>query len=138
VFTFGRDHEKKCAAEKLRKPDQAAILVGVVDAVHDLLERKASLDEIRPTLTEAFSFGGTGVWESTGSWMRQIMTEHPAFAAVWRDLATHSQGQVRFRVACFLNVLPKSLALELGNRLKSDQHKRTREMAIARLEEIGT
>lgn len=138
VFTFGRDHEKKCAAAKLRKPDQAAMLVGVVDAVHDLLEGKSSLDSIRPTLTDAFISGGTGVWESTGSWMRQILSEHPAFAAAWRDLASHSEGQVRYRVACFINDLPRPLALELGNQLKVDRHKKTREMAQARLEEIGT
>jgi hypothetical protein len=138
VFTFGRDHEKKCAVAKLRKSDQAAILVGVVDAVHDLLEGKSSLDDMRPTLTNAFASGGTGVWESTGSWMRKIMGEHPTFATVWRELATHSEGQVRFRAACFINDLPKPLAIELGNELKEDRHKKTREMAQARLEEIGT
>ena len=138
MFTFGRDHEKKCAAAKLRKPDQAAILVGVVDAVHDLLEGKSSLDDIRRILTNAFISGGTGVWESTGSWMRQIMSEHPPFASVWAELAGHSEGQVRFRVACFINNLPKPLALELGNQLKNDRHKKTREMAEARLEEIET
>jgi hypothetical protein len=136
MFTFGRDHERKCAAEFVRKADQAAILVEVVDAVHDLLENKSSLEEIRPVLMRAFATGGAGVWESTGDWIRKVASEHPAFASLWRDMSDAPGGQVRFRVACFLNELPTPLAVELGNKLKDDRHKKTREMAIARLEEI--
>ena len=138
MFTFGRDHERKCAAAKLRKPDQAAMLVSVVDAVHDLLEGKSSLNEIRPILIDAFIAGGSGVWETTGSWMRQIIAEHPDFSTVWCDLASHSDSQVRFRVACFINDMPAPIAKEVGEHLRTDRSKKVREMAIDRLENPGT
>jgi hypothetical protein len=134
MFTFGRDHEKKCAIAKCRNPDQAAILAGVVDAVHDLLDGKSSLETIRPVLIDAIAKGGSGVWESTGNWMLKIANDHPEFATIWRDLALDPDWQARFRVACFLNDIPQPLATEIGANLKTDRSQKVREMAIARLE----
>lgn len=136
MFTFGRDHEKKCAVAKLRDPDQAAVLAGVVDTVHDLIEDKSSLETISPVLIDAFAKGGSGVWETTGSWMRRIINRHPDFANVWRDLAVDPVWQTRFRVACFLNDLPQPLATELGANLSTDPSQKVRNMALARLAEI--
>lgn len=56
---------------------------------------------------------------------------------MWRELAEVSVGKVRFRVACFINELPRPITLDLGELLKDDRHKKAREMARFRLREIG-
>jgi hypothetical protein len=73
-----------------------------------------------------------------GSWLLKLAVEHPELKSVWHELSNSLNGKVRFRVACFINELPRPLANEIGNQLKDDRHKKTREMAQARLEEIGT
>ena len=138
VFTFGREHERNCAVRYLRNADDAQLIINVVDAVHDILEGKVTPDSFGPAATLAFSNGGSGVWEQTGSWLRKLAARHPELESVWHELSQHSNGKVRFRVACFLNELPKALAIELGAKLKDDRNKKTREMTQARLDEIGT
>jgi hypothetical protein len=137
VFTFGRDHERKCAVRYVRTPAQAEMIRQVVDAVHDLLEDKLTLTAIRPVLVHAFSAGGSGVWEQSGSWMRRIANENPTFEVVWRELALASNNTVRFRVACFMNEMPTPLALEIGQLLKVDRSKKVREMVQDRLGQTG-
>lgn len=61
MFTFGRQREKECALHYLKDPMQAHLIEAVVDAVHDLLEGRMTLDAIRPVLSRAFVEGGTGV-----------------------------------------------------------------------------
>jgi hypothetical protein len=138
MFTFGRDHEKKCAVEYLRDPRQADLITTVVDAVHDVIEGKAIDGGIRPIVTRAFVEGGTGVWEQTGSWLRRLATENVDEKSLWQELADHADSKVRFRVACFLNDLPPVTAKEVGEKLKNDRSKKVREMAVARLEELST
>jgi hypothetical protein len=137
VFTFGREHETKCAIQHIRKPEDAERITGVIDAVHDLLEGKAAAHSIRPIIVRAFSDGGDGVWQQSGSWLCKLSATYPELATVWSDLSNDPKAGVRFRVACFINDLPRPLALEIGGRLKDDRAKRTREMALARLAEIG-
>jgi hypothetical protein len=137
VFTFGREHERNCAVRNLRKPEDILLITNVVNGVHDVLEGKVAADAIRPVIILAFSLGSSGVWEQTGSWLRKLSVKYPELESVWTELSTNSDGKVRFRVACFINELPKTLALEIGSRLKEDRHKRTREMAQGRLSEIG-
>ena len=137
MFTFGRDHERRCALQYLHNPNDAPLITDVIDAVHDVLDGKASLTSIRPIITRAFSEGGSGVWEQTGSWLRNLAYEYPELASLWNELSTNSDGKVRFRVACCMRDIPQPLALEIGSRLKEDRHKKTREMAQSRLDEVG-
>jgi hypothetical protein len=137
MFTFGREHERECAVRYLRDKDDAHLITSVVDAVHDVLEGKSPPESVRPLAIRAFSDGGSGVWEQTGSWLRNIAAKYPDLSTVWLELSNSPDGKVRFRVACFINELPKELAMEIGDRLKDDRHKKTREMAIARLDEIS-
>lgn len=138
MFTFGRDHEKKCAVNYLRDTDESRRITDVVDAVHDVIEGKITSDSIRPILIGAFSDGGSGVWEQCGSWIIKLAAEHPGLHLLWHELSKSPDHKVRFRVACFIDKLPRSLALELGEQLKDDRHKKTREMARSRLDEFGT
>jgi len=137
MFTFGREHEKKCAVQYLRDANESQRIVAVVDAVHDVLERRVQPEAVRSAFIDAFSQGGTGVWEQAGSWLRKLAADLPELDSMWYELSESSDGKVRFRVACLLNDLPQELALELGQKLRVDKHKKTREMALARLEEIG-
>jgi hypothetical protein len=69
--------------------------------------------------------------------LRKLAHESPAILSAWRDLSQHTDGSVRFRVACFINEMPAMLAREIGDELQNDRSKRVREMAQARLEEIA-
>jgi len=137
MFTFGREHELKCAVRDLKSEANVRLITQVVEAVHDLLEGKPGVVPLQRVLIEAFSLGGGGVWEQTGSWLRQLSQENPEMLDTWRELSRSKNGKVRFRVACFLNELPRDLALEIGLRLKCDVSQKVRGMAEARLEEIG-
>ena len=137
MFTFGRQREKESALHYLKDPQQAHLIEAVVDAVHDLLEGRVSVDAIRPVLARAFVDGGTGVWEQTGSWLRQLIPGQPTLESLWSELAAHSELKVRFRTACFINEMPPTLAREIGSLLSLDRSKKVREMAEAGLHEIG-
>ena len=137
MFTFGREHEKKCAAQYLRDPNQIEIIEGVVDAVHDLLDGHCDIDDAGKILAAAFSRGGSGAWEQTASWMSKLACDYPKILSEWRSLASHSKANVRFRVACCLNDMPPAIANEVGGILANDKSKKVREMAEARLEEIS-
>lgn len=137
MFTFGRERERQCAVGYVRDASQHDSILAVVDAVHDLLENKITEDESSVILTDAILHGGSGVWEQTGTWIRKLSQEYPGISKLWTSLADHPEWKVRFRVACFLNDMPRDLALELGSKLEEDKSKKVREMALARLEEIG-
>ncbi len=138
MFTFGRQREKESALYYLRDPQQAQLIEAVVDAVHDVLEGRASLDAVRAVLSRAFVEGGTGVWEQAGSWLRKLIAEEPALESLWSEFASHPELKVRFRAACFINEMSPTVAREIGSRLRVDRSKKVREMAEARLEEIGS
>jgi len=91
VFTFGRDHEKRCAVRYLRKSSDCALVLAVVDAVHDVIERKVIPSSSHPVLVQAFSNGGSGVWEQTGSWLCKLCVEDSDFQSVWHQLAKSSK-----------------------------------------------
>jgi len=40
MFTFGREHERKCAVHYVRDPSQAELISMVVDSIHDYLDGK--------------------------------------------------------------------------------------------------
>lgn len=137
MFTFGREHELKCAVRDITSKEDIRLVTQVVEAVHDLTERKPEAVSFQNSVTEAFSLGGSGVWEQTGSWLRRVSQENPETLDIWRELSRSTAAKVRFRVACFLNEMPRCLALEIGSQLKCDASKKTRDMAEARLEEIS-
>lgn len=137
MFTFGREHEKKCAAHYLRDTRQVGMMEDVIDAVHDVLEGKRLIDDVRSSFAKAFSEGGSGVWEQTASWMTKLAGEHPELLTEWQSLAAHKNAMVRFRVACCLNDMPYSFATEIGQQLMNDRGTKVRTMAAARLEEIA-
>lgn len=134
MFTFGRDHEKKCAAHYLRDASQVGLIADVVDAVHDVLEGKSTIDDVRETIVRAFSEGGSGAWEQAASWMTKLSSEYPELLSEWRSLAEHKKATVRYRVACCLNDMPQLLAQEIGRQLVNDRGSKVREMAMGRLE----
>jgi len=138
MFTFGRQREKESALYYLKDPQQAHLIEAVVDAVHDFLEGRASLDAVGPVLSRAFAEGGTGVWEQAGSWLRKLVVDQPTLESLWSELASHPGLKVRFRTACFINEMSPTLARNIGSRLSLDRSKKVREMAKARLEEIGS
>ena len=63
MFTFGRDHEKACSVTYLRDEAEIPRIHGVVDAVHDFLDATIAEAELRRVLYDAFSNGGSGVWD---------------------------------------------------------------------------
>ena len=138
MFTFGREHEKKCAVAYLRNPQQAALISDVIDSVHDLLDGTACIDKLADTIRIAFVEGGSGVWEKAGSWLRKTSAHYPSLVALWDELATHTKAEVRFRVACFLDQLPAGVFETLSHRLAMDRSKRVSSMANARIEEVAS
>jgi hypothetical protein len=138
MFTFGRQHEKKCAVSYVRDIGQASLIHDVIDAVHDVLENQTDIEDVRPVFSRAFTEGGSGVWEQTGSWIWKLAVEYPDLDSLWQEFATNTDWKVRFRAACFINNMPVTTATEIGNILRNDRSKRVREMAQARLEEMSS
>jgi len=137
IFTFGREHEKKCAARYVRDPSQVPLLLTVVDAAHDLIEGKGPVIDFVAVCRSAFVGGGTGVWENTEGWIRKCSSEHPEVLELWRELAAHPKAEIRFRVACILNDLPRGMFEELSGQLVSDKSKKVSKMALARTAEVS-
>jgi hypothetical protein len=137
MFTFGREHERKCEAQYVRNPAQIPILLAVVDAVHDLIEGKGSEVAFESTIRSAFTDGGTGVWENAGKWLRKTGSEFPGVLKLWAELAAHPKAEIRFRVACFLNEVPASIFAPLSETLLKDKSGKVAQMAEARIIEVN-
>lgn len=132
MFTFGREHERKCAVAYVRNRAQADLILHVVDAVHDLLEGKASAATLASTIRAAFVEGGSGVWEQAATWLRKTAVEHPELVSLWLELAQHPETSVRFRVACGLDDIPAQVFAQVANTLTSDKSKKVANMAKER------
>ena len=137
MFTFGREHERKCALAYVRKPDQAALVSTMIDAIHDLLEGKGNAGQVGAVIGEAFAHGGSGVWESAGSWLRKIGAEYNEARQLWAVLARHESAAVRFRVACFLNEMPHEEFATASSLLLNDKSEKVAAMARARVAEVA-
>lgn len=137
MFTFGRDHERKCEARLVRNPEQIPLLLSVVDAVHDLIEGKGTEEALKESLRAAFVEGGTGVWENTEKWLRKSSGDYPGVLELWSEFANHPKAEVRFRVACVLNRLPMPLFLVLSSQLVNDKSKKVHNMARERVQEVN-
>jgi hypothetical protein len=137
MFTFGREHEKKCEAHYVRNPSQIPLLLSVVDAVHDLIEGKGTEEDLKESLRKAFVEGGAGVWENTEKWLRKSSVDYPGVLELWSEFANHPKAEVRFRVACVLNRLPMPLFLILSSQLVNDKSKKVHNMARERVQEVN-
>ena len=137
MFTFGREHEKKCEARYVRNPEQIPLLMSVVDAVHDLIECKGTEEALKESLRKAFIEGGSGVWENTEKWLRKSSEDYPSVLELWHEFANHPSAVVRFRVACILNLLPKHLFVALSSQLVNDKSKKVHNMARERVKEVN-
>lgn len=136
MFTFGRDHEKKCEARHVRDPGQVPLLMAVVDAVHDLIEGKTDEASVVSAIRSAFCEGGAGVWENAGKWLRKTGQDYPSVVVLWQELASHEKAEVRFRVACFLDEMPTQVFAALSPALAADRSKRVARMASARTSQV--
>lgn len=137
MFTFGRDHEKRSALAYVRKSEQAFLLVNMIDSVHDLLEGKASEAETANAIRAAFIEGGSGVWESSSSWLRKVGAEYALIKGLWLEFAQHPSANVRYRVACCLDGVPSSLFSSIATQLVEDKSKKVSTMAQSRVDERG-
>ena len=133
MFTFGREHELKCAVEYPRSEKNKRLAAATVNAVHDYLEGLVSLEEAGTTIRTSFIEGGSGVWEQAGSWLRKLDAEAPEVSEWWQELAQHNSATVRFRVACHLDDIQPPSQQAIGKQLLTDKSKKVREMADARL-----
>lgn len=138
MFTFGREHERKCAVAYVRSPAQATLILAVVDAVHDLLESKSEPEALAQALSTAFAEGGSGVWEGAASWLRKSCVDYPELGCLWLALAQHPKSEVRFRIACCLDDMPAALQPEVAALLLADKSPKISAMARARIHPEGT
>jgi hypothetical protein len=76
MFTFGREHEKKCSESRT-----APLLLAVVDAVHDLIEGKGTKEALKIT-RKAFIEGGSG---TDGIWIAISSASSSSMADVSRS-----------------------------------------------------
>lgn len=129
MFTFGREHELKCAISNLKAPKNIALITAVINAIHDLLESQIDEKKAAEILSQAFVEGGAGVWEATGSWIRKLSVEYPTFESLWHEFAKNQDSKVRFKAACCLDDMPAPIAAQIREELKNDGNKKVREMA---------
>ena len=113
MLTLGREREKASAASYVRDPTQVAVIHGVIDAAHDLLEGSTTEEAISRVIRNALVSGGSGVWEQAGSWLLKLSTQFESLSDIWRDIAAHRSARVRFRAAAHIYAVPESIFLEL-------------------------
>ena len=138
IFTFGREHEKNCEARYVRDKAQVYLLLDIVDAVHDLIEGKSTVENLANAIRIGFTQGRSGVWENAEKWLRKCSFEYPNLLDLWDEFSSSKSYIVRFRVACVLNLLPEDRYLSISMKLKNDDSKKVSEMALARIEEINS
>ena len=135
MWTIGREREKLHAGKYVRQSAQQQLLFPVIDAVHDLKEGKAGLEEFCESARTAMTLGGDRVWEQAASWVGQVEREYPEVASLWNELALNSDWRVRWRVAyslyCFISE-PQSD--QLFAKLRHDRSKKVREFAVQHYE----
>ena len=133
MFTFGREHEKKCAAGYFRKPADPRPLLALIDAVHDLAEGRTDVAAVRALLVDCLVGGGVRTWEGAGYWLAKAQDDFPALTAVWTELARHPQAEVRCRIACQTDRMPPALRDELTPVFLADASRRVRDAATTRV-----
>lgn len=127
MFTFGRDHEIKCALHHASNPTEARLLVRIVNAIHDYKEGQLPVEGVVDSLRDGLINGASGTWESAGSWLLKLNRAEPSSTALWLELVASTVAQVRFRVACHLLDMPEDLARQIHVRLSQDRSRRVRD-----------
>ena len=98
----------------------------VIDGMHDLLDGSRSAEAVAPRFVEAFTRGGSGVWEQTGSWLGKVSQSQSRLAELWREFCRHRSVKVRLRAASFLNEMPDAIFAECFPALLTDASPRVR------------
>lgn len=129
MFTFGRKTETDVALRRHGGAEKAEMIVAVVDSVHDLLEGKASVEDVEKVLASAITEGRRDIWDAAGTWLLKVQKHYPSVGHVWLDLAKHPAAEVRFRVACHIIDLPEAICTEVYALLKDDKSKKVRTQA---------
>ena len=137
MFTFGREHEKKCEARYVRNAEQIHLLMAIIDAVHDLIEGTGSESQLIDAIRAGFTQGGSGVWESAARWLRKSSADYPSVLQLWLEFASHSNALIRFRAACFLDEMPQGIYATVATALLADRSKKVTSMAADRISERG-
>jgi hypothetical protein len=130
MFTFGREHEKKCAASYFRPSADPGALLALIDAVHDLAEGRVDVDHVHALLVECVVTGGVRTWEGAGYWLGKAQEDFPALTAAWTELAAHPQAEVRWRLACLLDRVPAAQRATLTAQLLADRSARVRDRVV--------
>ena len=126
MLTIGREREKEHSHRYLKSQDEAWRIEAVIEAAHDILEGAKSAEEVAPVFVEAFTDGGSGVWEQTGSWLGRLSREHSGLGELWRGLCGHRSAKIRFRAAAFLDDMPANVFADCFPALLSDASARVR------------
>ncbi|OAI41662.1 hypothetical protein AYO40_02695 [Planctomycetaceae bacterium SCGC AG-212-D15] len=121
-----------CALPYVKNARQGRLMEEVTDAAYGPNTSKKAL---RQVLLRGFVEGQSPVWERTGSWLRPLIDDDPSHESFWLELATHRESKVRFRVAYFIDEMPRKLANLIGLQLCKDRSKKVRTMAQARLDD---
>ncbi|MCK7595629.1 hypothetical protein [Pseudomarimonas salicorniae] len=134
LFTFGREHEKRCEAAYVNRSAKAHLLMNVVDSVHDLIEGKSDLEQLKAALVRAIVEGDNAVYVNAEKWLRKASAEYPSLLSIWHELAAHSNARIRARVAAALDQMPEPHAGEISEQLSNDKSKIVRSAVAAALD----
>lgn len=129
MFTFGRKTETDVVLRRHGGPEKAEMVVAIVDAVHNLLEGSATLEDVEKVITFALVEGRRDIWDAAGTWLLKVQKHYPSIGHVWLDLAKHANAEVRFRVACHIIDLPEATCTEVYALLRDDKSKKVRTQA---------
>jgi len=129
MFTFGRKHEIDVAVRRHGGAERANMIVDIVDAIHDIIENKTTLDVVEKLIETALVEGRRDIWDAAGTWLLKLQKDYPPVEHVWTDLAKHPKSEVRFRIASHIIDLPQSTRDQVYSLLKDDKSKRVRDHA---------
>ncbi|MBN7849209.1 hypothetical protein J0L38_05340 [Stenotrophomonas maltophilia] len=129
MFTFGREHEIKCAIRRHRKEDELQIVLAIINAIHDFKDGIVPIESALNAIRKGLVDGASGTWETSGSWLCKLNDAYAATESVWFELASHPMAKVRFRVACHMLWISEGLARKLHPTLAKDRSRRVREQA---------
>lgn len=132
MFTFGREHELKCARDAFKSDNDAELMLQVVNAIHDLLDKKIDFTEAEIVLKKGIVEGNRATWDKTGSWLLKMSKDFPETEDTWKELAKHPKTEVRYRVACHIGDFPSKYHGELYATLTADKSKKVKNQADAK------
>ncbi len=132
MFTFGREHELKCARAAFKSDNDAELMLQVVNSIHDLLDKKIKYADAELILKMGITEGNRATWDGTGSWLLKMSKDFPETENTWKELAEHPKAEVRYRVACHIGLFPSKYQEDLYATLTADKSKRVKNQADAK------